>query len=319
MIKRIQAGMTLLELMLALTIGLIIIGAAAQVMIRHSQEFARSEALALMQEQAATALRLLTRDLEMSGFWGLASRAEIISGRSIGSNTNPNALKTPTRCTPEFVLSIAFPINPTADPQSWACGLTHAAGNDGIVIRHASADLATPQFNRLQIAAVPGQALLLDNGSTPPATALDWQHRDLQVKAYYVAPNSTLFPDQPVLKRLTLNALTTGPVLVDEEVTAGIEKLKLTFAVDTDADGYADSWVAAGDPSLTQTQTDGTPLVNTHAVEVGLIMRSDKPRWRTDTVLPIAIGGEQWIPPNDGFLRLSLVKTIILRNPPATL
>ncbi|MES2885823.1 MAG: PilW family protein [Pseudomonadota bacterium] len=63
-------GLTLVELMIALTLGLIVIAALVAVFMGSNRNFRQNEALATMQDNARFALDALSRDLAMAGYWG---------------------------------------------------------------------------------------------------------------------------------------------------------------------------------------------------------------------------------------------------------
>lgn len=67
---RKQAGFTLVELMVALTLGLIVIAALIGVFIANNQNYRQNEALAVLQDNARFALDVMSRDLAMAGYWG---------------------------------------------------------------------------------------------------------------------------------------------------------------------------------------------------------------------------------------------------------
>lgn len=309
-----QSGLTLLELLTALTIGIVLIGAIIQVAVLHSQQFARTEALAALQEQAATALRLIRADIRMAGHAGLAGSVARINGRSLAAADNPSALATPSRCPPRFTLAAGLAVAAAASVDHWHCQVTAIAGNDALALRYASAAIHPPQHNRLQLASRVGEAQLIDDGLLPSAAGLAWQLQHWQVFGYYIAPSSTLFPGRPVLRRLTLNAMTTGPLYIDEEITVDVERLKLRLAIDGDMDGVADRWVAPDDPLLAVMQANATPLHPPLAVEVSLVLKSELPNWPDTTPPTLTLAGGDWTPPVDGHLRLATVAIIDIAN-----
>lgn len=63
-------GLTLVELMIALTLGLIVIAALVAVFMGSNRNFRQNEALATVQDNARFALDALSRDLAMAGYWG---------------------------------------------------------------------------------------------------------------------------------------------------------------------------------------------------------------------------------------------------------
>ena len=63
-------GFTLVELMVALLLGLIVIGGATSIMLANRQSYRTNEALSQVQESARTAFELLARDLRQAGATG---------------------------------------------------------------------------------------------------------------------------------------------------------------------------------------------------------------------------------------------------------
>lgn len=72
--RRSQSGLTLIELMVSLTIGLVILGALGYAYLGSRGAYRTNENLARMQESGRFALDLLTQDLRMGGFIGCRSR-----------------------------------------------------------------------------------------------------------------------------------------------------------------------------------------------------------------------------------------------------
>lgn len=317
MIPSRQAGLTLLELLIALGISVAIVGTIAQALALTSEGYQRTETLAEMQEQADVAFRFLADDLRMAGHWGLAHSARHVGGRSLPGQSNPRSLAVPSRCAPEFVLDLSVAIAPTDDPDSWGCNLTAASDSHAVVLRQLAGNEAAPIANRLQVVTAPGHGLLTDQGEHESMTAQPTQRHNLNVFGYYISQRSGLFPDQPVLRRLTLTAFTNRPILIDEEVAHGIEDMHLVALVDRDADGHADQNIAIDDPLLKLRDGDGFPLHRIVALRVTLLIRSRTDQW--DATPPtLFIDEDQIEPPDDGRLRFVVTRTIRIRNPGVT-
>lgn len=82
-------GMTLVELMVAITIGLIILAAVSTVFVNSKANYTTQESSARLQESARFAMHFLARDLRMAGYYGCADDIE-----SINSNLNPPSQST---------------------------------------------------------------------------------------------------------------------------------------------------------------------------------------------------------------------------------
>lgn len=68
--KKRQAGVTLIELMISLTIGLILVAAVGYVYVGSRQSFRTQEALSRMQENARYAFDVIGKDIRLAGFGG---------------------------------------------------------------------------------------------------------------------------------------------------------------------------------------------------------------------------------------------------------
>lgn len=67
-----QQGFTLVELMIAMTIGLILLGGVITILTSSQQVYRVNDALARMQENARYAFQVLSRDIRMAGYFGCA-------------------------------------------------------------------------------------------------------------------------------------------------------------------------------------------------------------------------------------------------------
>ncbi|MCW5597848.1 MAG: PilW family protein [Nitrosomonas sp.] len=67
-----QQGFTLVELMIAMTIGLILLGGVITILTSSQQVYRVNDALARMQENARYAFQVLARDIRMAGYFGCA-------------------------------------------------------------------------------------------------------------------------------------------------------------------------------------------------------------------------------------------------------
>ncbi|MDZ7925608.1 MAG: hypothetical protein U5M23_16535 [Marinagarivorans sp.] len=74
--KARQMGIGLIELMIALLLGIILIGAVIQALLSNMQTFNTNAGLARMQESARFASNELTRDIRMTGFKGCDALVE---------------------------------------------------------------------------------------------------------------------------------------------------------------------------------------------------------------------------------------------------
>lgn len=67
-----QSGMSLIELMIAMTLGLVVLGGVAAAFLGSKQSYRVNENLARMQETARYAFDILSKDIRMAGYYGCA-------------------------------------------------------------------------------------------------------------------------------------------------------------------------------------------------------------------------------------------------------
>ena len=118
-------GFSLVELMVAITIALIIIGAIGYFYLGTRQAYRSTDNLSQLQENQRVALDVIARDIRMAGYVGCVN----ISGGQINVIAN-----TPPSITPSTMAQIykdgALWVNPT--------GIARVAGTDVIEVRFAS-------------------------------------------------------------------------------------------------------------------------------------------------------------------------------------
>ncbi len=79
-----QLGVTLIELMIAMVIGIFLVGGVLQVFSSARQTYRVHDATSRMQESGRMALEVLSRDIRMADFWGCVSnRAKLVNNLDI--------------------------------------------------------------------------------------------------------------------------------------------------------------------------------------------------------------------------------------------
>ena len=256
-IKKHQAGLTLIELMVSMTIGLVMVAALATLIADQSSNRGEIDKSGKMIENGRYAIQTMAADIQMAGFWG-------------EFNPSASAAALPDPCSTVVAnLDSALPLhiqgynNPTTLP---SCVSNHKAGTDVLVVRRA--DTAT-------IAKTSAEAnqIYIQSGLTAPA-GLDFVHRvadgsnaadfiykkknlttdaDLRkflVNIYYISECSV--PESgsctnadggtpiPTLKLVQLSKGTSGPEFTTESIAEGIENLQIDYGVDSSGDGAPD-------------------------------------------------------------------------------
>ncbi|HET7201964.1 MAG TPA: PilW family protein [Steroidobacteraceae bacterium] len=258
-----QRGVSLIELMVALVLGLFLIYGAVTIYTQSRASYRTNEAVARLQETARLALNVLESDLRMANYWGMNSRASFIANRA-----GPTSVSTPApfttyalvnTCGTHWAINVEEYLGGSNNSYGLTCAGTSPSGTaDVIVVRRASgADPVELDPTRIYLQAsrvqgtlfVPDASCLdpyditcLPASYAPPAS----RSRELEVHAYYVSTQSALRPDVPALRRKRLANIVAGPAVIDEEIVPGVEDMQVRFGIDTNGDTNADSYVNPG-------------------------------------------------------------------------
>src|SRR5256714_2429106 len=276
------AGLTLVELLVAMTIGLVLIIGATQVYVDSSKAYGINEATARLQENARYALSVLEPDIRMSGYWGLTNVSDGITGIAQPTDAQ-SALGAPaaSTCGVNFPLLLGFPVQGTNNAYTATCAANSAAmpNADTITVRRHSTITVPPATasGPLRICSTRTSGLLVTDITGSFCQGVNAQINNLIVNLYYVDQSSSQ-AGVPSLRRKALNA---GPAFQDDEIVPGVEDLQVQYGVDLSggygaANGAASEYLNAG-AALTNLLTNATPPAQIVAVRIWLLVRSDAP------------------------------------------
>lgn len=318
-----QRGLTLIELMIALVIGLLIVAAMSVLFAGSSRSRSEVERSAEVNENGRYALDVLSRELSQTGFYGtLAAPAAAVTP------INTSALAAKAMCQ----TGVANLDLPNADPDqlSWKDSLTYyvlglgsaaganidadptciarKAGTDALFIQRASTCvvdepgcLTDPKVDAyLQVSecgseysATPFKLLPGDSTDftlqtkTCAGPGTPAPKRKLVRRIYYVsAANELSYQDIP------LSGALPKPVVLVEN----IEQMQIEYAFDTSAppDGTPDvfapapNWLPAPPPNTDWTQVIG--------VRIWLLARSSDPSQNTKNAASFVLGADTTVP-----------------------
>jgi len=303
-VRRRQAGLSLVELMVAMVIGLLLIIGATQVYINGHAAYNANEGVSRMQETARYAMSILEPDIRMSNYWGLVKGANsIVSGQSPQTAASSPNWAGATACGKNFATDLNT--NLQADDNSYlltwdGSATAYAACNslsttdvpsvvwntspmlssDTLTVRRASAATSPSTANWLQICSSRTQGILIWDGRA--CAAASQQVNNLLVSAYYVDKNSKQQVGLPSLRRKTLiSAAGNQSAFFDQEVIAGVEDMQLQFGIDP---ASPSTGVAARYVNPTDLKAALAANGQVVAVRVWLMVRSDTPEYGfTDT------------------------------------
>lgn len=317
--RRQIAGVTLVELMVALSIGSFLIIGAVQVYNQSRQAFVINESIARVQETAQFALDTIEADLRMASNWGRSSRGDSIEGRSLEGDPDPLGLLpgSAKTCGDDWALDLARPVVGTNNAYSLPCPANNGAQpqSDTITIRRATVDPQPLENGRLQLQTTRVQGELFVDDAVPAAfDPLTSATHNLLVNSYYVSANSDLIAGVPTLRRHTLTVNAGAPDIEDQEVAPGVENLQLQFGVDVNRDNTIDRYVNPDDPILDPASGAFIPAARVMTARIWLVVRSiDREGGIVDN-RDYEPGDVDLGVPADEFRRLQVSKTILLRN-----
>lgn len=275
--RRQQLGMTLVEWMVSITIGMILLAGLSALIAQQSSTQAELEKSSRQIENGRYATQLLQEDIQLAGYLGEFSNLEALPV--------PGALPNPC-LVGAADLSSALPFSiqgydapgatlPAAFTDCPLNAANHLAGSDILVIRRADPEVTTG-------ALVVGQ-FYLQSGLTPmrefsyvlakaATTAIDTAVFNLKLKdglttaplrkyrvnIYFISPcnlpasgsNCSVAKTDdggvsiPTLKRLELSAQAGNPKFVTTSLVEGIETMQIDYGFDATAtgDGSPDSY-----------------------------------------------------------------------------
>ena len=121
-IRRLQKGVTLIELMVAMLIGSILLIGAVTVFSDSRSTFRTSDIIARLQENARFALDTIEPDIRQAAYWGLANGYTLIEGTANADNPVPPGIDVTGDCGQNFALDLNNAVQGSDNAFSYACG-----------------------------------------------------------------------------------------------------------------------------------------------------------------------------------------------------
>lgn len=317
--------MTLVELMIAMSIGLFLIAGAITVYLQGRATFRVNETVARLQENARYVFSVIEPDIRMAQFWGLRTQSYAIENRA-GPNDAASGLSPAGDCGVNWTVNLDQSVEATNNNYGFTCGAygTAVATADTLTIRRAATETSVPAANTLHVQTTRGDNSALFMGAALPAgfVASSSETRELIVNGYYVSQNSSLDTagnPVPSLRRKFLRNGGAGPNIVDEEILPGVEDLQIEFGIDTDLAGTAnrgtiDRYVNPDNAILDPTDASFDPNARILAVRIWLRLRSERPEYSIPVGPDLNYADQNFAAVDDGYYRDLFTKTIFIRN-----
>ena len=322
-----QYGVTLVELMIALAIGLLVTVAMLKVYVDASRMYRFNEGLARVQENGRFALEFIRRDARVAGFWGCYSDATLSNGVSATSDAYINVGAGHITGTSDDGLNSSDSITFRSATGSGALVTSGMSGTGDSVTVESVGALSTntavlisdcEDGDLFQVTGIAGTALAHAAGANAnvspnlnKAYAAGARVYEAREATFCIAPGAD--PAQPALRRLVNPTPGQTCASNGDELLEGIENMQILYGEDTDADadgangdGTANRYVAFG--------ASGLDIDRIVSVRISLLARSLNNNLTT-APSPYTFNGIAVTPAStDKYLRKVFTTTITLRN-----
>jgi type IV pilus assembly protein PilW len=308
-----QRGVSLIELMIALLVGLLVVGGLLQVYLSSKQGYNAQEQLARMQESGRFAMDLITTDLRRSGYWGGSVSLPLLE------NGNPGPVAPAHACGADNTWGrmIRWRVsgrNNTNAGYGCATGYDAPTASDILALRYAGPNPVAPaNANGLYLRDNTESGVIMtgateadpDNDPQPVAgDNVDPMVRALVSNAYYVGDSGRTCQGGgtiPALMRVRLNPASGLPEV--QEIASGVERFEVLYLLDGAYVNAAAVDAAAGDG-----------WVRVRAVRVWLLVRGECAEQGLTDGGTYTLADTAPFTPNDNFRRQLYVSTVMLRN-----
>lgn len=306
-----QKGLTLIELMIAMVVGLVITSAATALFLATSKTHRSTTQVATLLDNARLAVTFIERDLQLAGYWGYLGNPGLIRGIADTPDditvTQGVSVTGMGSCDAKLAIRLQDSFQVSDGATLGSCLTDYLAGTDVLVVHRAETGAAVAAYdnNRLYVKVDHrfGHVFL---GNTPPTAtyATPNESRPVQLLIYYVSTKSDDPGVKSSLRRIYLDA---GPKLVDEELVPGVEDLQIELGVDSDNDESVNAYVAPG--------AAGALANATRALRVSVLMHAAQPDIEyVDSEDYLDLGSAQKRVTANKTRRMQYAKTILLMN-----
>lgn len=295
-------GVSLIELMAALTIGLLLIAGALTVYMQSRNTYRTTDTAARMQETARYAFDILEPDVRLAGFWGMkkgpAAVTDTVPATDVGANCGGNGwLGDATKYITGF--------DGDGTTASWPGGASSPCAptgrntnSDVLIVRRASGETSALNVNKVQVESNRAQATVFSSATAPGGYAA-WpasEVRDMVCNVYYIGTDN----GQPALRRWTLR----GKTYTDEPIIPGVQDMQVQYGIDANGDGAAEKYVNAN-------------LIGTASVlsaRIWLLVRAESDEQGYSNGINYQYANRNIAATNDKRRRVLMSKTIQIRN-----
>jgi len=310
---RRQLGLSLIELMITLVVGLLLVGGLIQVYLSSKQSYNAQAELARMQESGRYAMDLITTDLRRSGFWGGSVDLRRIEAGVPGAITNNTVPPVSNTCAANtnwarMIRWRVSGLNNTNTGYDCSNGYDATVASDILTIRYAGpAPVTTLESDRLYLRDNTDSGVIMtgategDSENVPAAIVGDEvvaSVRPLVSHAYYIGNSGRTCPGGAAIPALMRVRLGDDGLPLSEEIASGVEALEVQYLL--------------GEEYLNADEIDDDDWLRVSAVRFWLLVRAECAESGLVNSAVYAMG-DQVVGP-DNIRRQLYVSTVMLRN-----
>ena len=315
-LKLHQTGMSLVELMVAMVIGLFLTAGVFTMFSMSSSNVTTTSQFNQLQENGRIALAIMERDISQLGFFGDMTGSPLSGG---DSTIIDNSILAANDCIGAGLNNATFPNNQPANFR-FLWGYENIAGAN--VLACLSSSNVKPSTDVLQLKRLVGPPASA-NGSNffvsvddteaiffnglvpsminPSARVWEYQHH-----VYFLDDEG----DIPVLSRKTL---TKNGMNNDEQLVEGIENIRYLYGVDSTGDSSPEQYLNASE--VTNNIWESAGDVRIVAIKIFVLVRSIQADRSYTNETTYQLGDKVISAPNDNFRRKVMSTTVVLENP----
>jgi type IV pilus assembly protein PilW len=318
-LSRRQRGVSLVELMIAMTLAMVLSAAVLTVFANNRHGYTQGENVQRMQDDARHALREITFEISMAGHYGdllipasVTPDGALSLTKDCGPAGSPEWMYQATQPgTNQFLSVVALDNATTASAAANFTCITAAefrAGTDVVSIKRVAGNRAGALTN--------GQVYLRTNGTVGllyqeplvgapaipvPVPNSAWEYRPsiYYIRNYVNTPGDGI----PTLCKKVLRGATPG--MTTECLAAGIEDLQVEYGIDTTDDGFANVYMPS--PTLANMQS-------VVSARVSLLARTTDIDTRYANDKTFSLSNAVAYTPNDSFHRRVFSTTVSIQN-----
>lgn len=312
-----QRGLSLVELMVAMVIGLFLTAGVFTMFSMSSSNVTTTSQFNQLQENGRIALTILERDITQLAFMGDITGTEFLVGTNttvdvagiddcIGGGVNNATL--PNNLAAHFRRLWAYEY-PVASGKSTLSCLTNVKNDTDVLQlkRLIGPDITSREPSKIYVIASSSEAVFV-SGTTTPSKIIDnsrtWEY---QHHVYFIADDTDGIP---ILRR---KSLTSSGMNNNEQLVEGIESIHYLFGFDNDGDRTPDSYVPAD--SIDDLMWDNQGFQRLVAIKIFLLVRSTNEDSSYTNETTYSLGEKTLKPSNDHYRRKVLSTTVVLENP----